>query len=383
MLPFSDIENGMNAMAQEFFPRWLPIQIASHYGFPLADWTGARQTIAIISLGGKLDKEELKRNFRALRTPWPDVEIKDVSQHYTDRQDNAPTAETHLDLEVVGTICSEAKITIYRGANDGGQGFADAVKNAVDDDNSVISISWGHTESDDPINEQMELALAEARAKDISVCVAAGDAGSSDCRDGFHAIPAEDGRARVQYPGSSPNVLCCGGTQMMMEGDYFSEVVWNNSEMGRAATGGGVSDMFEKPEWQSDAGIEILSANEDRRNGRVIPDVSALAAGGAWDMLEDGVFELGGGTSAVAPLYASMIAIANQKRESLGKGRLGFINDKLYKLAQSSDCFNDITVGNNRPAKNYPGYDAQTGYDACTGWGSLKAAVLIDALAAL
>lgn len=371
-------------MPQQFFPRWLPIQIASHYGFPLADWDGSDQKIAIISLGGKIDEARLRRNFKALRIPYPDVRIKDVSEKYSDSQNEGPIDETLLDLQVVGTICSAAKITIYRGANDCGPGFTDAVRRAVEDDNSVISISWGHTEThEDPSTEGMEAVLRQAKLQDISVCVAAGDAGSSDHRQEFHAIPAEDGLAHVQYPASSPYVLSCGGTQLMLQGDDYHEVVWNNSSIGRAATGGGVSDIFEQPDWQTDSGVDIPSANDGMRKGRVMPDVAALAAGGAWGMFKYGKSTVAGGTSAVAPLYASLISLANQKRHSLGKNRIGFLNEKLYRLAGHSDVFNTIQVGHNRPVENYPGYDARDGFDACTGWGTPKADKLFIALVEL
>ncbi|MBT8103169.1 MAG: S53 family peptidase [Gammaproteobacteria bacterium] len=368
-------------MQNQFFPGWLPIQVASHYGFPLADWDGAGQTIAIISLGGKLDENDLRRDFRAMRIAWPDITIKDVSESYEEWQDNGSTAETHLDLEVIGTVCSGARITIYRGANDGGPGFVEAVKQAVRDDNDVISISWGHSESaSDADATQMEGALKDAAAKGITICVAAGDGGSSDARKGFHAIPADDGLAHVQYPASSAYVLACGGTQLMLNGDEHVEVVWNNSAMKRPATGGGVSDLFEPPDWQVDHAAHILSANDGMRKGRVIPDVAALAAGGAWEMVEDGKTVVAGGTSAVAPLFASLIALCNQRRASVGKKRLGFLNARLYKLAKSGELFNNITAGHNRPVEDYPGYDAQHGFDACTGWGSPKTEALFEAL---
>lgn len=371
-------------MQNEFFPGWLPIQVASHYGFPLADWDGAGQKIAIISLGGVLDERELQRDFKAMRIVWPDLRIVDASNSYEDWQDSGPTAETHLDLEVIGTICPAAIITIYRGANDGGPGFVDAVRRAVADDNDVISISWGHTESASDVDTlKMEDILENAARKGITVCVASGDGGSSDARDGFWAIPADDGLAHVQYPASSPYVLACGGTQLMLNGDDHVEVVWNNTTMKRPATGGGVSELFEMPDWQATHSIDIPSANDNTRKGRVIPDVAALAAGGAWEMVEDGKPTVAGGTSAVAPLFSSLVALCNQCRESNGKARLGFVNDRLYSLARSGNLFNNIREGHNRPVAGYPGYDAQDGFDACTGWGSPKTFALFKALADL
>ena len=366
-------------MSDQVFPGWRPIQVASHYGFPLADWDGHGQTVAIISLGGPLDIADLKRDFKAMRVVWPDVSIFDVSDNYSDKQQKAPTAETHLDLEVIGTICSHSRINIYRGANNGGAGFVEAVRQAVADDCDVVSISWGHTESqDDDSVAPMEEALRQAHDQGTSVCVASGDGGSGDSRRGYHAIPASDRSAHVQYPASSPFVLSCGGTQLMLENDRHVEVVWNNAHIERAATGGGVSELFDKPHWQS--AMRIPSANAHRREGRILPDVAALAAGGAWEMVHDDESLVAGGTSAVAPLYASLIALANQKRAVLDKPRLGFINDRLYQLASSSGVFADVSRGNNRPTPDYPGYEAGEGYDACTGWGTPNAGKLFDAL---
>ena len=370
------------SLSKEFFPGWRPIQVANHYRFPLADWDGDGQTIAIISLGGQLQLDELKRDFKAMRVPWPDVNIYDVSDIYSDKQQSAPTAETHLDLEVIGTICCNSRINIYRGANNGGPGFVDAVRQAVDDNCDVVSISWGHTESDDDVAvEPMESFFRKAADQGTTICVASGDGGSGDARIGYHAIPAADGKAHVQYPASSPWVLACGGTQLMMEGDKHVETVWNNAHMQRAATGGGVSEIFDAPNYQGET--LIPSANEHGRFGRVIPDVAALAAGGAWEMVEGDDALVAGGTSAVAPLFASLIALANQKRVTQGKARLGFLNDRLYGIASSLSVFNNIVHGHNRPHPDYPGYDAGDRFDACTGWGSPRADLLFDALVAL
>ena len=92
---------------------------------------------------------------------------------------------------------------------------------------------------------------------------------------------------------------------------------------------------------------------------------------------------LAGGTSAVAPLFASLIALANEKRSTLGKDNLGFLNNRLYELAATADIFNTVNQGHNRPLPDYPGYEAGDSFNACTGWGTPKAHRLFDALVAL
>lgn len=374
---------GVTDPSKEFYPGYLPADVAKYYGFP-TDLTGKGQSIAVISLGGKIDLQEVENDFSKLGiTPAPKVAVVDVDAISAD-QDKKRTLETHLDIEVIGSICPEAKITVYRGSNP--NGFAPAVERAVKDRNSVISISWGGNESASDNNSAMEAALDKAVAAGITVCVAAGDDGSSNTRDDTGSIVASDGKAHCDYPASSPNVLACGGTQIDYIDGTKTEVVWNNTDRGNGATGGGVSSVFSVPKWQTAHGIAVKSANDGKSTGRVIPDVAALAAVGDWDIYKTGGSKIGiGGTSAVAPIWAALIALANEKRSMAKpkKGSLGFINGQLYQIAAKGGYFKDIVHGNNRTTPNYPGYDAETGFDACTGWGTPMAGKLINALAAL
>ncbi|PHS05742.1 MAG: peptidase S53 [Kordia sp.] len=363
-------------MVKETYPGLLPMQIAKHYGFPL-QYTGKEQSIAIISLGGEINMDELKKDFQAMRVPMPDIKVVLVEpESITTEQNQMPSGETHLDVEVIGSICPEAKITIYRGPNP--SGLAAAVKKAVADKNSVISISWGASEISSDHNSEMESVLENAIKEGVTVCVSAGDGGSSDSRN----VADADGKAHVGYPASSHHVLACGGTELLMKNGERSEVVWNNSNIGRGATGGGVSQLFGLPSWQSSAGIKIPSINTGKI-GRVIPDVAGLAAGGDWKIYQSDKAVLIGGTSAVAPLWASLIALINEARAESGKSQLGFVNERLYDLAANGDLFTDITIGNNKSAPNYPGYDATSGFDACSGWGTPIGSKLFEALTKL
>lgn len=350
----------------EIFPFYHPISIARMYGFPLTQ-TGKDQSIAIISLGGQLNLDDLKKDFSTLRVPYPDIQVVNVDE-IPDKQNSKYPVETHLDVEVIGSICSDATITIYRGNNS--NGFAPAVKRAIDDDNDVISISWGNTEDHGDKKSEMERVLRQAAHKRITVCVATGDGGSSNYRNQQTgaAIPAPDGHAHVQYPASSPWVLACGGTELVTMNHKHYEAVWNNSSIGGGAGGGGVSNVFPRPAYQLQAGIDIKSIN-DGKSMRVVPDVAGLAADGDWVIAEGGKSTPIGGTSAVAPLWASLIALVNEQRAAAGKVRLGFINKRLYELG-AKGLMSDVLLGNNRSGPHYPGYDATPGFDACTGWGT-------------
>lgn len=156
-------------------------------------------------------------------------------------------------------------------------------------------------------------------------------------------------------------------------------MVWNNTERKSGAAGGGISVLFERPAWQTDAGVDICCANTGKQ-GRVTPDVAGLAAGGDWMIFDDFRPEITGGSSAVAPLWAAFIALVNEARAASGKPRLGFVNERLYALAAKGGLFNDIVLGSNRPTPDYPGYDAQPGFDACTGWGTPIGGKLFAAL---
>lgn len=244
----------------------------------------------------------------------------------------------------------------------GDAGFALAVEQAVRDGNSVISISWGGPEyassASDPLNAALKLAFDAG----CTVCVATGDDGATD--------GVSDGKAHCDYPASSPLVLACGGTELVKNSTGTTEeIVWNST----GATGGGVSVAFELPSWQADAAIKIPSVNPPGTEvGRVVPDVAGLAAGGDWLIFEGGQGHGEGGTSAVAPLWAALLVLVNEKRAANCKGPVGFVNQAMYEKArvEQSALFLDVVKGNNRfPGPADPGYDAQRGFDACTGWG--------------
>lgn len=391
----------------ESFPGWTPVQIARFYGFPM-DASGKGQTIAIIDLGQTVNLVELAKDFSFLRIAMPQIEIIEVGNTPTSTGDST---ETHLDIEVIASICPAASIKVYRCALTI-EAMAQAIKAAVADNVDVISISWGGSEK--VFHQDVEDALIAASKANISVCVATGDYGSSQYRNqANHPTPAPDGLAHCGYPASSPWVLACGGTQLLIDENHNkSEVVWNNTPAeGRSisggATGGGVSTLFERPDWQRKANIQIENANnqlnlahkgdasssqatestENKRStkvqeGRVIPDVSGLAAAGDWQIGLNATTDLIGGTSAVAPMWASLIALINEKRAALqpAKPRLGFINEALYQIEDKSSYFNDITQGSNRISNDYPGYDASQGFDACGGWGTPKASAISEYL---
>jgi kumamolisin len=262
-----------------------------------------------------------------------------------------------LDIEVTGAIAPGAKIVAYF-ADNTDAGFLNAITTAVHDSTnnpSVVSISWGGPESSwtQQAMTSMDEAFQAAAAMGVTVCVASGDDGSTD--------GVGDGLSHVDFPASSPNVLACGGTTLQASGGKItSESAWNELANNEGATGGGISDVFALPSWQSGANVPP-SANQNQNAGRGVPDVSGDAdPTTGYVTLVDGQSGVIGGTSAVAPLWAGLIALIN---ESIGKP-VGFINPLLYQNAGSAGDFNDITSGSNGA------YSAGPGWDACTGLGS-------------
>jgi len=333
-----------------------PAAIAEHYNFP-ADADGAGQTIGIIELGGNYSKSELMTYFNEMGVAEPEVVSVYIDEN--DSELSSADSEVLLDIEVAGMVASGARFVIYFASNTK-QGFLDAIKSAIHDTTysvDVLSISWAFTETDleSQFIDNVNAAFKEAAKMGITVCTSSGDRGAYN---GGSSLS-------VQYPASDANVLTCGGTQFVEDdsGNIIGEEVW---QQGSSATGGGISVCVAQPSYQGDAGIPL---NPDEKTGRGLPDVAGFAATSpGYKVYYDGGWHAMGGTSAVAPLWAALIARINQ---SLGK-RVGFINETLY-CCKDSVC-NDITVGNN----GY--YDAGKGWDACTGWGTPDGTRLLEKL---
>src|ERR1700733_9927505 len=223
----------------------------------------------------------------------------------------------------------------------------------------------------------MNAAMSDAAAMGITVCVAAGDNGSSD--------GVSDGQAHVDFPASSPYALACGGTKLVGDAataTVSSEVVWNELAAGEGAGGGGVSDKFTLPAWQADAGVGPRAASQpgtaaaggSGAGGRGVPDVSGNADPvTGYQIYSGGQAQVVGGTSAVAPLWAALIA---RLAQATGK-RFGLIQALLYAgVSPGADVpgFRDITSGNNGA------YAAGSGWDACSGLGSPDGTALLSRL---
>jgi kumamolisin len=330
-----------------------PVQVAQAYAFP-TDATGQGEAVGIIELGGGFATSDLATYFQGLGVTEPSVTAVSVDGGANSPgTDQNSDGEVMLDIEVVGAVAPGAAIAVYFTPNTD-QGFIDAISTAVHDTThkpSVISISWGQSEDawSAQSRTQMEQILTEAAGLGVTVTVASGDNGSADS--------VTDGQQHVDFPASAPHALACGGTSLeASNGKITSETVWNDP--GGGATGGGVSRQFALPSYQANA--KVPDNVDSKSPGRGVPDVCGDADPNTGYMIRvDGSDQTFGGTSAVAPLWAGLIARLNQ---SLG-APLGFVHPQLYQLLGTA-AFNDITSGNNGS------YQATAGWDACTGLGS-------------
>lgn len=345
------------------------LEIAQLYGFP-TDITGQGQCIAIVEFGGGYQQQDLQHFFQNLKIAEPTVSAISV-----DGAQNAPgdpaDGEVALDIEVAGAVAPGARLAVYFAPNSD-QGFIDAITSAVHDTTnrpSVLSISWGGPEETwtGQTRNAIDQAFTDAGLLGMTVLVAAGDHGSAD-RPSTDA--GYDGLAHVDFPASSPHATGCGGTHLEGNGGAITlETVWNDGD--GWATGGGVSDLFDKPTWQRSANVPPGVNPPGTRVGRGVPDVAGNAdITTGYEIYLNGSDSTAGGTSAVAPLWAGLVALLNQ---ATGR-QLGFINPVLYS-PQGTRALRKIISGSNAigAMANQPataGYSAAKGWNACTGLGA-------------
>ena len=347
---------------------YTPPQVAQAYQFP-AGTDGTGQTIAVLEFGGGFSGSDLQPYFSGLALPLPAVTaaVVDGASNAPGSDPSGADGEVLLDIEVAGSVAPGAAQVVYFGPNTD-QAFVDAISDAAHAAPTpiVISISWGGPEDSWSAQSRSSIdqALSDAAALGITVTVAAGDSGSSDGET--------DGNNHCDYPASSPYALGCGGTRLEADpstGAISSETVWNDGASG-GATGGGVSAVYSLPSWQASAGVPAAPSP----GGRGVPDVAGNAdPQTGYQILVDGKQGVFGGTSAVAPLWAGLIA---RLAQATGQ-RFGLLQPVLYSgVTPGTDVagFNDITSGNNGA------YSAGPGWDACTGLGSPSATALLARL---
>ncbi len=276
-----------------------------------------------------------------------------------------PQGEAVLDLEVIHEIAPAAKMVVYLSAPD--FAHADRAFDQLVNDHlgSVISESLGACEPETPLGHRDTYANIQDHsvALGMSHFIASGDNGAFTC--GVDQPPA------ASFPSTLASVTSVGGTTVFesVQGIYFKETAWGGP-VGETGSGGGASQFYTIPDYQKSVG-------EAAGHGfRQVPDVAADAdpnSGFAIVFLgQDGE---AGGTSAAAPLWAATVALIDQDLKRKGLRETGFANPAIYWMGANAtklpaNPFHDVKGGNNL------GFDATTGWDFATGWGSMDAAAL-------
>ncbi|HEY6346488.1 MAG TPA: S53 family peptidase [Bryobacteraceae bacterium] len=371
-----------------------PADLESHYNFPPG--TGQGQTVAIAEFGGLYLPNDVSAYCAKFNRPVPSVNIQavDLVPPTLQQLQQLPPAqqqeeldeagEVMMDIEIVAGLCPQANIVVYFATFDQ-KGWVDLLNQVVAGKPALpvcLSVSWGLPEDDPDLTASARTAINQslnaAALLGITICVSAGDDGSGD--------QLTDGRAHVDFPSSSPFVLSVGGTMLQGTTAKATEVTWfvspgRRNGKGAGATGGGVSVEFPRPNWQN---VHVASVNPNSIDGRVIPDIAALAGAPLYDLIFLGKDSPNGGTSASAPLWASLIARINAALPAAKRQR--FLTPLLYQNGASGQTVGqigctDITSGQNA---SHPqpgvGYQAGPGYDAVTGWGVPNGAKLLAAL---
>src|SRR6266852_1156762 len=298
-----------------------PPEVANLYGFPAGPATG--QTIGILEFGGGYQMTDVQNYFNnVVHLPIPNVTFAGVDGA-TNSPGGSADIEVILDIAVAGSV--------------------DAITTAIHDTTnkpSVLSISWAGEESGwgSAINSMSDAINTDASVLGVTILVSSGDSGSEQ--------PAD-----VLYPASDPGVTGCGGTTIEnVSGSSFTQVAWSGS-------GGGISNIFPLPYWQTWAAIPP-SVNPTGHIGRGVPDIAGNADPTSGYMLILNGASTGpwGGTSAVAPLYAGLVALLNATLSE----PLGYLNYNLYAFA-GPYVYDDVTSGSNGGYNSFLGLEAATG----------------------
>ncbi|MDQ6856696.1 MAG: S53 family peptidase [Candidatus Dormibacteraeota bacterium] len=338
---------------------YTPEELARIYDFPVLDNGGAgvRITVGIAELGGAVYRPDLAAF--AARNPRLRIVEEAVNGWGPTSDPFGPDTEVALDWQVIAgmlTHCApEADVLIViKYAPNTDRGFSNLEASFATDgrDYSAVSTSWGAPEDrwTPAAMEAMDRAFQLGALRGIVHSVAAGDNGSTDGRG--------DGRQHADHPASAPHAVACGGTRLIAEnGRRITEETWNELRRGQGATGGGVSEHFGVPRYQAQADIRPVCAN-DGRHGRGVPDVAGNADPLTGYVIHHrGVDTVVGGTSAVAPVWTALFAVAS----AASGHRLGDVLPALYGARGVG--FTDVTVGDNGA------YAAASGWDAATGLG--------------
>jgi kumamolisin len=347
-----------------------------------AGFHGEGQTVAIMSLGA-FNPDDIAAFDQAMGITGPAVQSVRLPG-----ADTAPSkgyvGEVSLDIEAVRGIAPPAQLINYEAAPDLAS-FGPLMSRIVDDGRAdLVNVSYGWCERYWPtgVIASNEQEFAAAFAQGISVFVSSGDEGAYECwrvpRNEDDPFDRDIAKA-VASPTSSPHVISVGGTYLSVreDGTYFQEFGWEEP-LGTSGTGGGLSEIYDRPAWQVGAGVDNAESNGKRQ----VPDVAGPADPASGFIVyftipgeEERTITTVGGTSASAPFWVGSMALTRQLANSKGIATLGALGPLLYQVAAARpDVFHDVVKGGNLL------HQAGPAWDYATGLGTPRVGPLADAI---
>jgi len=361
---------------------YTPSQLATGYDFTglyNAGYHGEGQSVALFELDSFVPTDIA--GYQVCFDANAPTHINPVLVEGTPMTPGNGALEANLDAEIVlGMLPKLSNLYVYEAPNTDA-GYNDEWARILSDDVPVVSTSWGACEasiSGTDIAAEQQFFL-QAAAQGQTIIAASGDSAAYDCGDGTLA---------VDDPASNPYVTGVGGTSLTLNQDttYHSESAWYNTPSAGYGSGGGVSQLWSMPTYQSGTGVVSNQSSGSPCHAasgaycREVPDVSMNAdpntgyivycTVAAASCQPTSPFVRVGGTSAAAPMWAAIATLANQYILAHGGNNIGFLNPTLYALLNSSSyshASHDVTTGANGS------YSATTGYDMVTGIGSADA----------
>lgn len=326
----------------------------------LSGLTGKGQAVALYELDGFVT-DDIAQYANKFQLPTPNVTT--ILFNGFPGMAGMDAGEVTLDIDMILALAPNVHIYVYEAINDGSTDATSLYQRIADDGLAKsVSTSFGLDEAGATDNMAVtpeNTAFQEMAAKGMSMFAAAGDGGAYDTRGAPTTLSVDD-------PASQPFVTGVGGTRLTQDKNtqsYISETTWNREPDPADGGGGGVSAIQDLPTYQS--GI-AGTASQSKRN---VPDVSLNADPDTGYSVYQGGFDIVGGTSAAAPLWAAFTALVNEQRATFGVvDSIGFLNPTLYSLLTSgsySSVFHDINDGSDNLF-----YKAGTGYDNATGLGT-------------
>ncbi|MBE3557731.1 MAG: S8 family serine peptidase [Ktedonobacteraceae bacterium] len=354
-------QKGQAAAGCEVLSRGVsPSAVARAYGFDQlwkAGWRGEGMTINLVEIDTFNPADvAYYGSCVGARNPIKTVTVGEAPE---------PGGETTLDLEMIMGLAPRANLVVYQSGSASFQAVNAMLRQIINDNAQnkhsagIVSISLGASETGigrsnfSAIDQSIQILT---KALHMTVFVASGDCGAFTTR--------VYGRLSVSFPANDPYVVAVGGTMVQGRGAQAQSVVWSDGSnkavcRNQWGSGGGLSQFFKQPDWQTGVGV----TNKYSTGYRQVPDVAAIADN--LPIFYRGKWYASGGTSAAAPIWAAGMALVNQGL--INQKGLYYFGPRTFYLAANTPGnlhpFRDITGGNNLY------YNASTGWDYATGWG--------------